>query len=811
MSITFTISAAGTNIVNQSDIGVGLSKTLTIENFVDDLSPGALISDYTFDWYFIDKPQNSTCSLDTSVSVNNQSVILNAIDTWGTYRIFCIAKETANAANKSNDNPLRAEESSFVNIIVKSSNNLLEKPASFQRNWKSQYDNLVDVVDNTTKRINNLKVSNTTTFTLPNADGTAGQILSTNGSGLLSFVDLDLSGIETNLSIDSLTDVISVNPQDGQALVWNTDHWAPSDISSGEGNSIVGITSDENAETLTISNGYSLIPDANGFGSNDIGSIAAPFNSLYATSLDVSTSLLLGDVLYTATDGQANHYLKTDGQGTTTFSAIDYSEISNVPTIPTIPTIETLIGGSPTAGQLLKWNDANSSWVPGDVSLNLSVVQNAASGSGTLDYVNDTGTFTYTPPDLSSFIDLNDLSVVQNAASGNGTLVYNNTNGVLTYTPPDLSNLGGGGGGSLTNWTENASGHIVPNANATYDIGESENKVRHLYLSDNSLYIGDNSVSLTSNSNIINGGGKNLSIDVPSISLKSYNFENYTNNPEEIGLGNVYRIESISENVDFTLVGALRNEEGHIFTATANGTDVGLVDDSIATVRMSFTQDVKTIYVDKADQMGMDGLNNSLALFFDGSRIITINENIILDGALLSYNQLSNAWGTTSKSSIASSIDKTWTASYDNEWNTSLPFLTTLDENSFYQYYNEELGPSPFIFAFKNTTNNDIYIKKVSLSCLEMHSSSITWSIAKASDTKFKLNSAVTLSGINSAATISRVNANISNIGIGESEITYSGEYPQSDSIATGEWFLIVINSMQSTGDKRFVANVYYQ
>jgi len=808
MSITFTISAAGTNIVNQSDIGVGLSKTLTIENFVDDLNPGALISDYTFDWYFIDKPQNSTCSLDTSVSVNNQSVILNAIDVWGTYRIFCIAKETANVVNKSNDNPLRAEEFSFVNIIVKSSNNLLEKPASFQRNWKSQYNKLVEVVDNTSKRINKLKVSNTTTFTLPNDDGTAGQILSTNGSGLLSFVDLDLSGIETNLSINSLTDVNSVNPQDGQALVWNTDHWAPSDISAGEGNSIVGITSDENAETLTISNGYTLIPDTSGFGSNDIGSIASPFGSLYATSLDVSTSLLLGQVLYTATDGQPNTYLKTDGQGATTFSVIDYSEISNTPVIPTIPTIETLIGGSPTSGQFLKWNDANNSWVPGDVSLNLSVNQNEASGSGTLDYVNDTGVFTYTPPDLSSFVSLSNISVNQNTASGNGTLTYNNTNGVLTYTPPDLSNLGGGAG--LTNWTENANGHIIPNANATYDIGEAENKVRHLYLSDNSLYIGDNSVSLTNNSNIINGGGKNLSLDTPSISLKSYNFEDYTNDPTQIASGDTYRIESISENVDFTLVGAARNEVGHIFTATSNGSDVGLTNDFIASVRISFSQDAKTIYVDKADQMGM-GVDSSLALYFDGSRIITISENIILDGALLSYNESSNAWGTTSKDSIASSIDKTWSSSYENEWNISLPFLTTLDENSIYQYYDEEDGPSPFIFSFKNTTNNDIYIKKVSLACLEMHSSTIEWSIAKATDSKFKLNSAGTLSGINSASTITKVNANISNIGIGESELTYSGSYPQSDSIASGEWFVVVINSMQSTGDKRFVANVYYQ
>jgi hypothetical protein len=111
----------------------------------------------------------------------------------------------------------------------------------------------------------------------------------------------------------------------------------------------------------------------------------------------------------------------------------------------------------------------------------------AASGSGAIAYNNTTGVFTYTPPDLSSyltaetndltsavtwtnvpdanitessvtqheaalsinesqvtftsaFIELTDLSVGAEAlASGDGGIAYNNTTGVFTYTPPDLS------------------------------------------------------------------------------------------------------------------------------------------------------------------------------------------------------------------------------------------------------------------------------------------------------------------------------------------------------------------------------------
>ena len=33
--------------------------------------------------------------------------------------------------------------------------------------------------------------------------------------------------------------------------------------------------------------------------------------------------------------------------------------------------------------------------------------------------------------------------------------------------------------------------HIIPTSNATYDFGNAEYKIRHLFLSDNSLWIGD--------------------------------------------------------------------------------------------------------------------------------------------------------------------------------------------------------------------------------------------------------------------------------------------------------------------------------
>jgi len=103
----------------------------------------------------------------------------------------------------------------------------------------------------------------------------------------------------------------------------------------------------------------------------------------------------------------------------------------------------------------------------------LSVSVNAV-GVANLAYDNTTGVFTYTPPDLSTFltasstatltnksgsnsqwtndenyIDLTDLSVTV-ATEGTANLSYNNANGTLTYTPPSFSGHLPLSGGTLT-------------------------------------------------------------------------------------------------------------------------------------------------------------------------------------------------------------------------------------------------------------------------------------------------------------------------------------------------------------------------
>ena len=82
-------------------------------------------------------------------------------------------------------------------------------------------------------------------------------------------------------------------------------------------------------------------------------------------------------------------------------------------------------------------------------------------------------------------------------------------------------------------WDMTTAGHIIPDGNALYDIGEAGNKVRHLYLSDNSLKFvkGDNSewpLSVSGNELMFNGeavgGDSSLTWTVTASGTTNYIF-----------------------------------------------------------------------------------------------------------------------------------------------------------------------------------------------------------------------------------------------------------------------------------------------
>ena len=112
-----------------------------------------------------------------------------------------------------------------------------------------------------------------------------------------------------------------------------------------------------------------------------------------------------------------------------------------------------------TSGQILSWNGSDYAWVTD---------QTGGGGGGG--------------------ISLTDLSVTQNSA-GTAALSYNNSNGVFSYTPPDLSNYlqVNGDGSQLT-----GIGTVVisDNAPSSPDVGqlwwESDTATGHIYYNDGS-------------------------------------------------------------------------------------------------------------------------------------------------------------------------------------------------------------------------------------------------------------------------------------------------------------------------------------
>lgn len=53
-----------------------------------------------------------------------------------------------------------------------------------------------------------------------------------------------------------------------------------------------------------------------------------------------------------------------------------------------------------------------------------------------------------------------------------------------------------GGGGGLTDVNGPMSGSVIPDTNSQYDLGSAEFKIRHLYLSDNSIYTTGGTLSI---------------------------------------------------------------------------------------------------------------------------------------------------------------------------------------------------------------------------------------------------------------------------------------------------------------------------
>ena len=157
---------------------------------------------------------------------------------------------------------------------------------------------------------------------------------------------------------------------------------------------------------------------------------------------------------------------------TTNIIKTDVSQLNDATNI--IPTsIGDLVAGGNTGDTLVKTAIGYGFVAPfGGSFADLAATPTTISGYGITDAVALTG-----------------LSV-STASAGTAALSYDNSTGAFTFTPPDLSSY-------LTSVAGTVTASLVPDTNEAYDLGSSTLKFKDLYLSGSSINLGGATITAT--------------------------------------------------------------------------------------------------------------------------------------------------------------------------------------------------------------------------------------------------------------------------------------------------------------------------
>lgn len=225
-----------------------------------------------------------------------------------------------------------------------------------------------------------------------------------NGSDISTTVDY--SSIQNRVvNLSDLANVGSTAPTTGQVLKWDGAQWAPGEDISIGGEGLDATTLDGFAGTYYLNyNNFTNVPTKLSTFTNDPGYLS---NTHWNIVGDDSAGITINNT----------ETLKVTGSNNITTSV---SEINN-------NTILNISG--PTALSSFT-NDAN--FITG---ASLNVIQNTASGGGSLSYNSNTRIFTYTPPDLSSIESPGLVKLFDTSwSNGPGSVTISNTYVNSTYT-----------------------------------------------------------------------------------------------------------------------------------------------------------------------------------------------------------------------------------------------------------------------------------------------------------------------------------------------------------------------------------------
>jgi hypothetical protein len=284
--------------------------------------------------------------------------------------------------------------------------------------------------------------------------------ITTGGISLVTTVtrdgSIDLPAIQKNkirFHWDTLTDLqTEVNPvtyhgmiahvhSEGRLYFAHSGEWVPVANLSEAGGGSGGGTSNA-FTTITVPGQNNIVASANDILNFEAGAgITLTTNATTDTITITSTSTGNAFTTISGDTGSATPDSSTDTLtfigGTNITTAVNSSTDTvtiNLDSFP-IEFLSNVSAASPVSGQVLKWDGAQ--WAPaadiasGGAGLDADTLD-GFTGSYYLDYNN----FVNTPSTLT----LTSISVgPEDSPSGNGAISYNNSTGVFSFTPPDLS------------------------------------------------------------------------------------------------------------------------------------------------------------------------------------------------------------------------------------------------------------------------------------------------------------------------------------------------------------------------------------
>jgi len=326
----------------------------------------------------------------------------------------------------------------------------------------------------------------------------------------------NLSNYLTSVQLNDLTDVNVTGASNGKILKYNGTTWVIADDVSGvpaDTNTTYSIScvDGDNTDEEKIR----LTAGGDGSGTDDIVleagtglSIARSGDKITFTNTVTDTDTNTNDYVSSASLSGNTLTLGRTGSQSLADLTVDLSSLGGGATVTT----DDSAPGSPSDGDLwwksdegrlkVYYQDANSSqWVDasppltasGGATVTTSDTAPSSPDDGDLWWKSDEGRLKvyYDDANSSQWVD---ASPPLSSSSSITTTTTNGTNSITATTSTSGANANAieiktdNNTASAIRWRFTPPGHLIPFANAQYDIGNAEYKVRHMFLSDNTMY-----------------------------------------------------------------------------------------------------------------------------------------------------------------------------------------------------------------------------------------------------------------------------------------------------------------------------------